>query len=79
MSKITKEEIYIDCQPVNSEGNVIIKEKNIIDVDAINQEITDDLFSKVLKSPYFSILIGAISAFALIHLSKFMIKNVIKK
>ena len=57
MSETTKDEIYIDCQPVNSEGNVLIKEKNIIDVDAINQEISDDLFSKLVKNAECKVII----------------------
>ena len=68
-----KDEIYIDCQPVDSDGQTTIKydlKKNVS-----KKSVTFD-FDDVLTSPYLALIIGALSFVILVKLSKYVMKKI---
>lgn len=69
-----KDEIYIDCQPVNSEGQTLVKydlKKNMKQKTNININT-----KKILDSPYLGILLGALTFVILVKLSKYIMKKI---
>ena len=65
MTNYKKDEIYIDCQPVNSEGETLVemnKEK-----ENESQDFTYD-YQKVLNNPFIAFIIGAIIIYVLLKI-----------
>ena len=65
MTNYKKDEIYIDCQPVNSEGETLVE---------MNKEKKNDIldftydYKKVLNNPFIAYIIGAIIIYVLLKI-----------
>tara|TARA_Y100000590_G_C15044361_1_gene760097 strand:+ start:66 stop:281 length:216 start_codon:yes stop_codon:yes gene_type:complete len=55
MSKYKKDNIYIDCQPVNSKGQTLVN----MSKDDDSKESSNTM-EKILKSPFLALIIGAL-------------------
>ena len=55
MSKYKKDNIYIDCQPVNSKGQTLVKMTKEDD-----SKKSTNTMEKILKSPFLALIIGAL-------------------
>lgn len=79
MTNYKKDEIYIDCQPVNSEGETLVEMNKETENDTL--DFTYD-YQKVLNNPFIAFIIGAIIIYILLKiftvsitkLNKIMIK-----
>ncbi len=72
MTNYKKDEIYIDCQPVNSEGETLV-EKN---EKGSEPELFD--FNVILNNPVLSFMIGAILLYILIKIMTVTINKMYK-
>jgi hypothetical protein len=72
MTNYKKDEIYIDCQPVNSEGETLV-EKN---EKGSEPELFD--FNVILNNPVLSFMIGVILLYILIKLMTVTINKMYK-
>lgn len=72
MTNYKKDEIYIDCQPVNSEGETLV-EKN---EKGSESELFD--FNVILNNPVLSFMIGAILLYILIKIMTVTINKMYK-
>lgn len=72
---MAKDEIYIDCQPVDSEGETLVKynlSKHISSkVKSIDYE---KKYNEVLNSPYLGLILGAAGLVVLVKGSKMLMK-----
>lgn len=79
MTNYKKDEIYIDCQPVNSEGETLVEMNKETENDTL--DVTYD-YQKALNNPFIAFIIGAIIIYILLKiftvsitkLNKIMIK-----
>ena len=67
-----KDEIYIDCQPVNSEGQTLVNYN--LKKDIMIKGNTIDT-SKIMNSPYLGVLLGALGFVVLLKVSKYIMKK----
>ena len=65
MTNYKKDEIYIDCQPVNSEGETLVEMNKEKETDTL--DFTYD-YQKVLNNPFIGFIIGAIIIYVLLKI-----------
>ena len=67
MTNYKKDEIYIDCQPVNSEGETLVEMNKENENENDTLDFTYD-YQKVLNNPFIAFIIGAIIIYVLLKI-----------
>lgn len=72
---MTKDEIYIDCQPVDSKGESLVKYNVSKHLSSkVNELDYEKTYNNVLNSPYLGLALGALSLVVLVKGSKMLMK-----
>ena len=72
---MAKDEIYIDCQPVDSDGETLVKYNLSKDISSKVKGIDyEEKYNEVLNSPYLGLILGAVGLVVLVKGSKMLMK-----